>query len=159
MQSGDEYIQFRRDGYRYRNGWDQPFTDEDVFEPAELAVIKSRDFTDWIDLLYRNGQTQSHYIGLSAGNKTTKLHLGLNYTKDEGYSKINFKDKDNITLNLDHEINKYVSVGLSARLQRNNSQGMTKFEEKLQYMTPLAKPYNEDGSLNYYPAPQNTSGY
>lgn len=53
MQSGDEYIQFRRDGYRYRNGWDQPFTDEDVFEPAELAVIKSRDFTDWIDLLYR----------------------------------------------------------------------------------------------------------
>lgn len=36
---------------------------------------------------------------------------------------------------------------------------MTKFEEKLQYMTPLAKPYNEDGSLNYYPAPQNTSGY
>ena len=159
MQSGDEYIQFRRDGYRYRNGWDQPFADEDVFEPAELAVIKSRDFTDWIDLLYRNGQTQSHYIGLSAGNKTTKLHLGLNYTKDEGYSKINFKDKYNITLNLDHEINKYVSVGLSARLQRNNSQGMTKFEEKLQYMTPLAKPYNEDGSLNYYPAPQNTSGY
>lgn len=159
MQSGDEYIQFRRDGYRYRNSWDQPFTDEDVFEPAELAVIKSRDFTDWIDLLYRNGQTQSHYIGLSAGNKTTKLHLGLNYTKDEGYSKINFKDKYNITLNLDHEINKYVSVGLSARLQRNNSQGMTKFEEKLQYMTPLAKPYNEDGSLNYYPAPQNTSGY
>ena len=49
MQSGDEYIQFRRDGYRYRNGWDQPFADEDVFEPAELAVIKSRDFTDWID--------------------------------------------------------------------------------------------------------------
>lgn len=159
MQSGDEYIQFRRDGYRYRNGWDKPFTDEDVFEPAELDVINSRDFTDWIDLLYRNGQTQSHYVSLSAGNKATKLHLGLNYTKDEGYSKINFRDKYNITLNLDHEINKYVTIGLSTRLQRNNSQGMTKFEEKLQYMTPLAKPYKEDGSLNYYPAPQNTSGY
>lgn len=159
MQSGDEYIQFRRDGYRYRNGWDQPFTDEDVFEPAELEVIKNRNFTDWIDLLYRNGQTQSHYVSLSAGNKATKLHLGLNYTKDEGYSKINYKDKFNLTLNLDHEINKYVSVGLSARLQNNKSQGMTKFEEKLQYMTPLAIPYKEDGTLNYYPAPQNTSGY
>mgnify|MGYP000022491954 CR=1 FL=1 len=75
------------------------------------------------------------------------------------YSKINFKDKYNITLNLDHEINKYVSVGLSAAYNEIISQGMTKFEEKLQYMTPLAKPYNEDGSLNYYPAPQNTSGY
>ena len=159
MQSGDEYIQFRRDGYRYSNGWDKPFTDEDVFEAAELEVIKNRDFTDWIDLLYRNGMTQSHYVGISAGNKTTKLHLGLNYTKDEGYSKINYKDKYNITLNLDHEISRYVTIGLSARLQRNNSQGMTKFEEKLQYMTPLAKPYNEDGSMNYYPAPQNTSGY
>lgn len=159
MQSGDEYIQFRRDGFRYRNGWDKSFTDEDVFEPAELDVIKSRDFTDWIDLLYRNGQTQSHYVSLSSGSKTTKFHLGLNYTKDEGYSKINFKKKFNITLNLDHEVNKYITVGLSARLQNNSSQGMTKFEEKLTYMTPLAKPYKEDGSLNYYPAPQNTSGY
>lgn len=159
MQSGDEYIQFRRDGYRYRNGWDKPFTDEDVFEPAELEVIKNRDFTDWIDELYRNGQTQSHYVSLSAGNKATKFHLGLNYTKDEGYSKINYKDKFNITLNLDHEINKIFSLGLSARLQNNKNQGMTKFEEKLQYMTPLAKPYKEDGSMNYYPAPQNTSGY
>lgn len=59
MQSGDEYIQFRRDGFRYRNGWDKPFTDEEVFEPAEMDVIKNRNFTDWIDLLYRNGQTQA----------------------------------------------------------------------------------------------------
>lgn len=159
MQSGDQYIQFRRDGFRYRNGWDKPFTDEEVFEPAEMNVINSRDFTDWIDLLYRNGQTQSHYVSLSSGNKITKFHLGLNYSKDEGYSKINYNDRFNITLNLDHEINKYVSVGLSTRLQNNKYQGMNEFNEMLTYMTPLALPYKEDGTLNYYPAPQNASGY
>ncbi|MDR2118866.1 MAG: TonB-dependent receptor [Tannerellaceae bacterium] len=159
MQSGDEYIQFRRDGFRYRNGWDKPFTDEEVFEPAEMAVVKSRNFTDWIDLLYRNGQTQSHYASVSSGNKVTKFHLGINYTGDEGYSRINFNNRFNITLNLDHEINKYVSIGLSSRLQNNVTQGMTEYAEMLTYMTPLAIPYNEDGTMNYYPAPQNTSGY
>jgi len=159
MQSGDEYIQFRRDGFRYRNGWDKPFTDEEVFEPAEMDVIKNRNFTDWIDLLYRNGQTQSHYVSLSSGNKVTKFHLGINYSKDEGYSKINYNNRFNITLNLDHEINKYVTVGLSTRLQNNKSQGMNEFNEMLTYMTPLAIPYKEDGTMNYYPAPQNASGY
>jgi len=159
MQSGDEYIQFRRDGFRYRNGWDKPFTDEEVFEPAEMDVIKNRNFTDWIDLLYRNGQTQSHYVSVSSGNKTTRFHLGINYSKDEGYSKINYNDRFNLTLNLDHEINKYVSVGLSSRLQNNKYQGMNEFKEMLTYMTPLAIPYKEDGTLNYYPAPQNASGF
>lgn len=159
MQSGDQYIQFRRDGYRYRNGWDKPFTDEDVFEPAEMEVIKSRDFTDWIDLLYRNGKVQSHYVSLSSGNKVTKFHLGLNYTKNEGYSKINFKKRFNLTLNLDHRISRVFSVGLSARLQTSGTQGMREFAENLTYMTPLAKPYKKDGTLNYYPAPQNASGY
>jgi len=159
MQSGDEYIQFRRDGFRYRNGWDKPFTDAEVFEPAEMDVINNRNFTDWIDLLYRNGQTQSHYVSISSGNKVTKFHLGINYSKDEGYSKINYNDRFNITLNLDHEINKYITVGLSARLQNNKSQGMNEFNEMLTYMTPLAIPYKEDGTLNYYPAPQNASGF
>lgn len=159
MQSGDEYIQFRRDGFKYRNGWDKPFTDEEVFAPAELEVINNRNFTDWSDLLYRNGKTQSHYVSLSSGSKVTKFHLGLNYTKDEGYSKVNYNDRFNITLNLDHSINKYVTVGLSARLQNTKKQGMIEFKEMLTYMTPLAIPYNEDGSLNYYPAPQNTSGF
>lgn len=159
MQSGDEYIQFRRDGFRYRNGWEKPFTDEEVFEPGELDVIKSRNFTDWIDLLYRNGQTQSHYVGLSSGSKVTKLHIGLNYSKDEGYSKINYNNRFNLSVNLDHEINKYVKIGLTTRLQNNKYQGMNEFNEMLTYMTPLAIPYNQDGSLNYYPALQNASGY
>lgn len=89
----------------------------------------------------------------------TKLHLGINYSKDEGYSKINFNNRFNITLNLDHEINKYFTVGLSTRLQNNKSQGMNEFKEMLTYMTPLAIPYKEDGTMNYYPAPQNASGY
>lgn len=159
MQSGDEYIQFRRDGFKYRNGWDKPFTDEEVFAPAELGVIKNRSFIDWSDLLYRNGQTQSHYVSLSSGSQVTKFHLGLNYTKDEGYSKVNYNDRFNITLNLDHTINKYITIGLSARLQNTKKQGMVEFKEMLTYMTPLAIPYKEDGSLNLYPAPQNTSGF
>lgn len=40
LQSGEEYVQFRRDGYRYAHGWDTPFTDEDVFTQSELDMIK-----------------------------------------------------------------------------------------------------------------------
>ena len=46
LQSGEEYVQFRRDGYRYAHGWDTPFTDEDVFTQSELDMIKNGNYTD-----------------------------------------------------------------------------------------------------------------
>ena len=85
LQSGEEYTQFRRDGYRYAHGWDTPFTDEDVFTQSELDIIKNGNYTDWQDLLYRNALTQSYHLSISNSGEKTRLLLSFKYDKEEGY--------------------------------------------------------------------------
>lgn len=98
LQSGEEYVQFRRDGYRYAHGWDTPFTDEDVFTQSELDMIKNGNYTDWQDLLYRNALTQSYHLSISNSGEKTRLLLSFKYDKEQGYYKTNDAENYNLTL-------------------------------------------------------------
>ena len=73
----EEYVQFRRDGYRYAHGWDTPFTDEDVFTQSELDMIKNGNYSDWQDLLYRNALTQSYHLSISYSGEKTRFLLSF----------------------------------------------------------------------------------
>lgn len=165
LQSGEEYVQFRRDGYRYAHGWDNPYTDEEVFTASELEIIRSGNYTDWQDLMYRNGFTQSYHLSVGNSGEKTRLFLSAKYDKEDGYYETNNMDNINISLTADHDLAKFWAIGTTVRLRRNNvsdfrlsASGQQSNTEVL-YMTPLSKPYNEDGTLNYFPNPLNTSGY
>ena len=163
LQSGEEYTQFRRDGYRYAHGWDKPFPDENVFSASELDIIRSGNYTDWQDLLYRNGFTQSYHLSVGNSGEKTRIFLSAKYDKENGYYKTNDMDNINITLTADHDLASFWNIGTTIRLRRNKisdfrlAQSQTNTE--LLYMTPLSKPYKDDGSFNYFPNPLNTSGY
>ncbi len=159
MQSGEQYTQFRRDGYRFAHGWEKPFTDEDVFAPSELDIIKSGNYTDWQDLVYRNGFVQSYHLGISNSGEKTQLYLSLKYDNEEGYYKTHDVENINISLTADHELADFWKIGTSIRLRRNNLSGYRIYGNDILYMTPLSQPYTEDGELNFYPNPINTSGY
>ena len=159
LQSGEEYVQFRRDGYRYAHGWDTPFTDEDVFTASELDIIKNGNYTDWQDLLYRNALTQSYHISVSNSGEKTRLMLSFKYDKEEGYYKSNDAQNYNLTLTADHDLTDFWTLGTTIRLKRNNLSGFQTIGTGILYMTPLSNPYLEDGTLNYFPNPLNTSGY
>ncbi len=167
LQSGEDYVQFRRDGYRYAHGWDKPFTDEDIFTASEQAIINNGDFTDWQDLLYRNGLTQSYHLSIANSGEKTRLFLSVKYDKENGYYETNKSENINISLTADHDLAKFWTIGTTVRLRRNNiddfrlaqSARDNKADTELLYMTPLSIPYNEDGSINYFPNPLNTSGY
>lgn len=165
LQSGEEYVQFRRDGYRYAHGWDQPFTDQDVFTSSELDIINSGNYTDWQDLMYRNGLIQSYHLSIANSSEKTRLLLSVKYDKEQGYYETNDMSNINVTLTADHDLASFWTIGTTIRLKRRDlddfrlshkdHQGNT----EVLYMTPLSKPYNDDGTLNYFPNPLNTSGY
>jgi len=159
LQSGEEYTQFRRDGYRFAHGWDKPFTDEDVFSASELDMIRSGKYTDWQDLVYRNGFVQSYHLSVSNSGEKTQLYLSFKYDNEEGYYRTHDVENMNITLNADHELASFWKIGTSIRLRRNNLSGYREYGNDILYMTPLSNPYKEDGELNFYPNPINTSGY
>lgn len=159
MQSGEEYVQFRRDCYRYAHGWDTPFTDENVFDSSELAVIQNGNYTDWQDLIYRKAFNQSYHLSISNSGEKTRLFLSLKYDKEQGYYKTNEMENINLTFTADHDLADFWTIGTTIRLRRNNNDGYSSVSTDLMYMSPLAIPYKENGELNYYPNPQNSSGY
>lgn len=165
LQSGEEYAQFRRDGYRYAHGWDQPFTDEDVFTSSELELIRNGNYTDWQDMMYRNGFTQSYHLSVGNSGEKTRLFLSAKYDKEDGYYETNDMENINISLTADHDLASFWTIGTTVRLRRNNVSDFRLSHKDRQgntevlYMTPLSKPYNDDGTLNYFPNPLNTSGY
>ena len=159
MQSGAQYAQFRRDGYRFAHGWDNSFTDEDVFSTSELDVIKSGDYTDWQDLMYRNGFIQSYHLGISNSGEKTQLYLSFKYDDEQGYYRTHDVKNLNLTLTADHELASFWKIGSSIRLRRNSNSGYKTIGNDILYMTPLAKPYKENGEMDFFPNPINTSGY
>ncbi|WP_085535046.1 TonB-dependent receptor [Massilibacteroides vaginae] len=165
LQSGEEYVQFRRDGYRYAHGWDKPFTDEDVFTASELDVINKGEYTNWQDLMYRDALTQSYHLSVGNSGEKTKLFLSLKYDKEEGYYETNDMENINISLTTDHELASFWKLGTTVRLRRNNVSDFRLSHKDRQentevlYMTPLSRPYHDDGTINYFPNPLNTSGY
>ena len=159
MQSGDEYAQFRRDGYNFANGWNTPAADEKIFYTKELSVLKNKNYVDWQDLLYRSGNVQSQYINVAGGSEKTKVNMSFKYDNEEGYYRTNEDQKYNLSTSIDQELKKWWHIGLSSRINRLNSAGFKTYGTEFMYMTPLAQPYDENGDINYFPAAQNTSGY
>lgn len=159
LQSPEQYMQFRRDAYRLANGWENSFTDQDVFLPREMEVIESGNYTDWQKLLYRNGKLQNHTVTLNHGGEKTKINVSLTYNGETGYYKTNEQTKLNFSANLDHSVNSWFRFGFSSRLQNTKREGFSTYGTYITYMSPLAQPYNADGSFNFFPAAQNPSAY
>lgn len=159
LQSGEEYVQFRRDGYRYAHGWDKSFADEDIFTDSELEIIRNGNYTDWQDLMFRNALTQSYHLSISNSGEKTRLFLSFKYDNEEGYYKTNSSENYNLTLTADHDLADFWTIGTTIRLKRNNNEGFSTYNNELLYMTPLSKPYLDNGDMNYFPNPLNTSGY
>lgn len=159
LMTGEQFVQFRRDGYRMAYGWNNSFTDEDVFEASELEIIRRGNYTDWMELLYKNSMTQSYHVSVNNSGEKTRLMISFKYDKEEGYYHNNDSENYNITMTADHDLTDFWTLGATVRLKRNNLGGFQPLNIEVLYMTPLCKPYNDDGSLNYFPNAKNTSGY
>ena len=76
--------------------------------------------TDWLDAVMRNGYMQQHNLSVNGGTEKTRYLASVNYMSQEGIVKNNGTDRLSVRLNLDQEISKYVSFGITATYSRNN---------------------------------------
>lgn len=75
--------------------------------------------TDWLDKVTRTGWMQQHNLSINGGGDKTKYMASFNYMNQEGVVKNNGATRISARLNLDQEINKYISVGLTASYSQN----------------------------------------
>ena len=163
LMNGSEYVQFRKDIFRanQKEGWASGIpTDDQVFGQQELNIVTSGNFTDWQDLLFRkNSITQEHNLNISHGSEKTQMMLSFGYRTDQGYYKTNDLQRLNVSVNLDHTINKFIKIGVSSRLSNLNKNNFTKPDINLLYMNPTSRPYSESGEMIWNPSTQQTAAW
>ena len=163
LMNGVQYLQLKKWANYLGNpgtytSIDDPTILPKAFAPEELQGIAMGRNTDWQKLVYKNGVTTDHQLGLSGGTENTQYALGAGYYNEGGVYPGQQFIRYTLKLSVDQQLGKYVKVGLSSL----NTYSTTKGESanpmgQALRASPLASPYDTAGNLiiGYVPGSAN----
>ncbi len=152
--NGTEYAQFKTDAATYnRNSATSGGTSSYVLTQAEKDALAAGVSTNWQNLIYHQGFMASHQLGLQGGTESTQFGLGAGYLNETGIIPNQDFQRFNIRVTIDQRIGKRVKIGLNTlnTLTYTNNPGGGGIPTGLVKITPLASPYNADGTVNLQP--------
>ncbi len=153
---GQQFIDLRREANRNRFTGEY-LNDQNIFSPFELEAIENQTFADWEDLVLDDAQIQSHAVSLSAGSQRTKVFTSLSYFDQSGIIPNSGYRRGTFKLNLDQQITDRLSLRGIVNYQ-NAQQDQETGDLNFTNITPLAKPFDEDGDLlKFFLGPTNTT--
>jgi len=79
--------------------------------------------TDWYDVAYQTGVSQNHNISFSGATDQTTYFLAVNYSNQNGILKTNNFKRQGARLNLDHKLNKFVTLGTNVSFTNSINSG------------------------------------
>lgn len=153
---GPAFAEYKRESRRatgaYPEGPATQDSDNRIFEPVELESIKLGRSTDYISGLMRQGNIQSHQIGVSGGDAKTTFFVSGNYFKDMGVIINQDFTRYTFRINLDHKIGKNISIGTSTlfTMSERNGENFNPLGGALQE-NPLGKPFDDNGNIIFLP--------
>lgn len=127
FMDGTEYSKFRFSRYLTESidrntgltSWNMNASDLTKFWCNDSPVIKdmyvNRKYTNWTDLVTRDGSQQNHFINISGNAKDISYRIGIGYQNEKGVLYDNY-ERWNIKGAVDHKINDNFSTGISANL-------------------------------------------
>lgn len=131
MMNAEEFIKLRKDAGQYiQNGVDES---DDVD-------------TNWQDLLYRNGLVTSQNLAITGGTTGGVYDFGLSYYKDEAVLPGQDYQRFSLRGSVDQSIGKYFRMGIITNNNYSINNGSNLGMYTTLSTTPIANPYNEDGS-------------
>lgn len=157
VNSGDKYIEFRRQAQRTAGRWNSTADDANLFPSYMQNLINDNKWVDWYDLATQTGMTQNYNVSTSFANDRISSFVSLGYNDREGLIKGEELKRYSARAKFDVRPNRYVDYGLNlyAAYQDYDARG-TRVWNRILCTPPLGTPYNEDGSLNLYPVGGNT---
>jgi len=156
--NGQEYADFKKEAAAMAASYTPPATSGYLMTAAEQAALAKGTSTDWQKLIYQTGFVSQHNIGVSGGTETSRYSLNGGYYKDQGIIPNQYFTRYSIRGTIDTEVSKRVKLGLNTlnSLSYQNIPGGAGVPGALVRTTPLAEPYNPDGSVNLLPQAGST---
>lgn len=131
MMTGKKYAEMRKYAGKFENSLDES---DDVD-------------TDWQDLMYRTGMVTSHDVGVAGGTNGGGYSFGAAYYKDQGVVPTQSYTRYSIRGSFDQGVGKYIRLGLTTNTNYNITKGSNIGLYSMLAASPIANPYNEDGTL------------
>ena len=131
MMDGPKYAEMRKYAGKFENSLDE----------------SDDTNTDWQDLLYRTGMVNSHDVSVAGGTNNGSYSFGAAYYKDQGVIPTQIYTRYSLRGSFDQGVGKYFRFGLTTNSNYNITKGSNVGPYSVLNNTPLANPYNADGSL------------
>lgn len=103
--------------------------------------------TDWQDMLYKTGIVQDHSLSLTGGSETGNYSFGFGYHDNKGVIPTQDYKRYSLRGSIDQNIGKYFRLGITTNTILNDSRGNQVGIYNTLSMSPIASPYNVDGTL------------
>jgi TonB-linked SusC/RagA family outer membrane protein len=149
--NGPEYAAFKEEAKAGNST--SPNTSGFALTAAEQTALDNGVSTDWQDLIYQSAPMTNHNLTISGGSSTSKYSLSGGYFKQGGIIPNQDFTRYTIRTSMDHQLSKRIKIGLSTlnTLSYQNTPGGSGVTSGLMRLTPLASPYNDDGTINLLP--------
>jgi len=158
--NGAEYAEMKRESrrtigtYKDANGNLVPtgvvdaFADSKLFTAIELDGIKVGRTTDYQDMMVKQGFQQNHALGVQGGNEKTQFSINAGYFQDKGIIEGLDFTRYSLRVNVDHQVNKRLKVGISTygMYALTNGANLNPYGY-LASQNPLARAYDDSGNL------------
>jgi len=149
IMNAQQNVEFRREALRAVN----KYTDDSAFLSSdELELLNNGTSVDWLDLVMQNGFTQNYQANISGGTEKTQASFSLDYQNEKGLLRGDEMNRYGGRLNIVNKMGDKLEVGASMHLNyRNQASSPSGAYHYARTYSPLAKPFNEDGSINRLP--------
>lgn len=147
LMNGQEY-------YEFKKGVTDPDDDaEAAITASELEVYNSGSYKDWTwkDLILRKGSSQQHNLSVSGGADKTTYNVSMAYLGTKGIVINDQYKRINTRINVTSNIKSWLTLGSSSMAGYVNNSGAKPSFIDLFNKSPLAVPFNADGSVNITP--------
>ena len=155
MMNGPQYVNWRTDYFK-KQGKSTDRSNADFFTPGEWDIIDDGAYTDWINLILRNGVQTSNTVTVSGGDDKGTFAMGIGQLKEQGTVPGQDFNRYNIRLNLDHNFTKKWKAGGNLYFAHSvQNEGSYETLRSTYRMPPIAHPYDENGQPVYQPYRQD----
>ncbi|QHW01181.1 SusC/RagA family TonB-linked outer membrane protein [Spirosoma endbachense] len=149
MFTGPEYVAFRTAMFQAQ-GKDVSRNNTTFFTPEQWANIDAGKFTDWPNLILKNGLQMNHNITASGGDDKTRFAISAGLLQENGnVSPESFK-RYSLRGNVDRQINDRWRTGLNLYLvQSLQDLGSSEALRSAYRLPPITNPYDANGNLTF----------
>ena len=152
VNTGDAYINFRREAQRTVGVWNGPEDDSKLFPNYMQEFIDNGQWVNWFDEAAQTGHTQSYDLSTSYSNDRVNSYFSLGYYNIQGLLKGDELQRYSARAKMDFKASEVVKYGLNLyAMYSNNDKRYSRIWNRVLCMPPLGIPYDEDGNPVDYP--------